>query len=95
MAIKWHEKPDYWLGTTKTPYPRFEAWQSNDTVDNRWCLNVIQGADQEPVEIRGIQNSRALAGFVEGFLQEWDNSKVYSVEFRPLMHLAHAEVSSA
>jgi hypothetical protein len=94
MAIKWQEKPDYWLGATKAPYPRFEAWQSNDAVDNGWCLNIIRGADLEPVEIREIQNSRALAAFAEGFLEEWNNSNVYSVEFRPSIHLAHAKIPS-
>ena len=94
MAIKWQEKPDCWLGTTKTPYPRFEAWQSKNAVDNCWCLNIIQGTDQEPVEIREIQNSRAVAEFVEGFLEEWKNSNVHSVKFRPSIHLAHAKVAS-
>ncbi len=95
MAIKWQEKPGYWLGATKAPYPRFEARQSNDAVHNCWCLNITQGADQEPVEIREIQSSRALAEFVEGFLAEWNNSNVYSVEFHPSIHLAHAEVFSS
>ena len=95
MAIKWQEKPDYWLAATKAPYPRFEAWQSNDAANSCWCLNITQGADQEPVEIRQIQSSRALAEFVEGFLAEWSHSNVYSVEFHPSIHLAHAEVSSS
>jgi hypothetical protein len=93
MAIKWQKTTDYWLGTTKAPYPRFEAWQSNDAVSNCWCLNVIRGAGQEPVEIRKIQNSRALADFVEGFLKEWNNSNVYAVELQPSIRLAHAKVS--
>ncbi len=92
MAIKWQEKPDCWLGATDASYPRFEAWQSNDAADNCWCLNIIQGADQEPVEIREIQNAGALAEFVEGFLAEWNNSNVYSVEFHPTIHMSRAKV---
>ena len=96
MAIKWQKTTDYWLGTAKAPYPRFEAWQSNDAVDNCWCLNNIRDAGQEPVQIREIQDSGALVEFVEGFLKEWNYSNVYSVEFHPSMHLAHAhaQVSS-
>ena len=93
MAIKWQKKTDCWLGTTKVPYPRFEACQSNDAVDSCWCLNIIGGDGQEPLEIRGIQDSRALAEFVEGFLKEWNYSNVYTMEFRPSIHLAHAKVS--
>lgn len=94
MAIAWQEKPDYWLGATEASYPRFEARQSNDAVHNYWCLSIVLGEDQEPFEICDIQNSRALAEFAEGFLEEWKNSNVYSVEFDPSIHLAHAEVSS-
>ena len=89
MAIKWQEKPDYWLGVAKAPYPMFEAWQSSDAV-NSWCLNIIRGADLEPIEVCGIENSRVLAEFTEGFLEEWNDSNVYSVKSRPSIHLAHA-----
>ena len=89
MAIKWQEKQDCWLGATDAPYPRFEAWQSNDAVHTGWCLNIIQGADQEPVEIREIQDSRALAEFVEGFLEAGGNSNVDPFEFNSSVHLVH------
>lgn len=92
MAIKWQERPGYWLGVTKAPYPRFEAWQSNDAV-NSWCLNIIRAADLEPIQIREIEDSRALAEFVDGFQEEWNDSNVYSVEFDPSAQLTHAKVS--
>ncbi len=70
MAIKWQEKSDYWLGATETPYPRFEAWQSDDAGDTCWCLKIFRAADLEPVEISAIQDTRAVAAFAEGFLEE-------------------------
>ena len=93
MAIKWQERTDYWLGVTKAPYPRFEAWQSDDVADNCWCLKIIRGADLEPVEIREIHGAGALAEFAEGFLEERLSSNLYSGGARPSMHLARAEVS--
>ena len=81
MAITWQERPDCWLGATESPYPRFEAWQSNDAVDHRWCLKIIRGGDLEPVEISEIQDAEALAAFAQGFLEERDNSSLYSVEY--------------
>ncbi len=83
MAIKWQEKSDYWVGVTEAPYPRFEAWQSNDAADNSWCLKIFRGTDLAPVEISEIQDTRALAAFARGFLEERNNSNVHSVECHP------------
>ena len=80
MAIKWQAKSDYWLGATEAPYPRFEAWQSNDAANNCWCLKIFRDADLGPVEIREIQDTRAVAAFAKGFLEERNNANLYSAE---------------
>ncbi len=61
----------------------FGIYAKSDAVDSCWCLNIIRGDGQEPLEIREIQDSRALVEFVEGFLKEWNHSNVYTMEFRP------------
>jgi len=90
MAIKWQETTDYWLGATEAPYPRFEAWKSNDGDGNSWCLRIFRGADLEPMEIREIHDAGALAEFAEGFLEERSNADVYPGESHASIHLVHA-----
>ena len=94
MAIKWQEKPDYWLGATEAPYPKFEAWQSTDAVDNRWCLKIIRGAGFEPIEISDIEYAEALAEFAEGFLEERTHSNLYPIEYPASMPLQTSGVAS-
>jgi len=69
MAIAWQRNANGWIGTTGINYPRFEAWQSEESVDNCWCLNIKQNPGQEPIEVGAFQSSLAIEEFVEGYLQ--------------------------
>lgn len=69
MTIEWQRNPDNWIGTTEINYPRFEAWQSDNPVNNCWCLNVTRSAGQEPIRVRELPSSRAVETFVEGFMK--------------------------
>ena len=68
MAVELVKRPDCWTGTTEIAYPRFEAWQSNDDIDNCWCLNIRRSAGQEPITVRKLQSLGAAVEFIKGFL---------------------------
>lgn len=61
--------------TTDTDYPRFEAWQQDDSRDKHWCLNIRQSANQHPIEIRELPSLRAVEKLIEGFLEDSDPRK--------------------
>jgi hypothetical protein len=69
MTLEWQWNANGWIGTTEINYPQFEAWQSEDSVDNCWCLNIKQKADQEPIKVGEFRSSLAIEEFVEGFLK--------------------------
>ncbi len=70
MAIESVKRPDCWTGTTEITYPKFEAWQSNNDIDNCWCLDIIRRAGQEPITVLKLQSLGATVEFMKGFLEE-------------------------
>lgn len=72
MTIEWEKNASSWIGTAKTDYPRFEAWRSDNPVDNRWCLNITRGQYVKPIEVRELQSLEAAKQFAEGALKELD-----------------------
>lgn len=69
MAITWQRNADNWIGTTKSNYPQFEAWQADCPADNCWCLKIKLNADQEPIKVGEFQGPDAIEDFVAGFLK--------------------------
>jgi hypothetical protein len=75
MTAKWRWNAKDLAETTETDYPRFEAWQPDDSKGNCWCLNIRQSADQDPIEIRELPSLGAVEKLVEGFLEESNSRK--------------------
>jgi hypothetical protein len=75
MTAKRQRKAKNLTETTDTDYPRFEAWQPDDSRDDCWCLNIRQNADQAPIEIRELPSLRAVEKLIKGFLKDSDLRK--------------------
>ena len=81
MKIEWQENAYCWIGTSKTVYPRFEAWRSCDSADDHWRLNMTQSQDARPIEVRQLPSLDDAKAFAEGLLAEFDhiNENIVSV----------------
>jgi len=55
------------IGMAKINYPLFEAWRSDNLIDNCLCLNIRLGVDQEPILVQGLQSQKDVEEFVKGF----------------------------
>jgi hypothetical protein len=73
MEVEWQENAYCWIGTSKTVYPRFEAWRSFDSPDDHWCLNMTQSPDAEPITVRQLPSLDDAKEFAEGLLAEFEH----------------------
>ena len=73
MAVEWQRNAEDQLGAADSHYPQFEAWQTDNPVDNCWCLSIKRSADQKPIKVRDLQSPETVEKFVRGFLQGLDN----------------------
>ncbi len=70
MRLKWQRIGDEQAEPAEDYYPRFEAWQPRNPVDDCWCLTVKRSAsDQDPIRVLALPSPEAVEEFVEGWLQ--------------------------
>ena len=82
MIVEWQRNTNDQAEATKIHYPRFEAWQPGNPVDDRWHLTIKRSAtDQEPIKVRELPNPEAVEEFVAGFVTGLAN---YSDENPPI-----------
>ena len=72
MMIEWEENTYCWIGTSETVFPRFEAWRSDESVDDPWCLNMVRSSNAKPIRVCHLQSLDAAREFAEGLLAEFD-----------------------
>jgi len=72
MKIQWQQDDHCWHGTLKTAFPRFEAWRSDESVEDPWCLDMIKNPTARPIKVRYLQSLNAAREFAEGLLAEFD-----------------------
>ncbi len=72
MRIRWQESDYCWHGAPKTVFPRFEAWRTNEPVEDPWCLNMIKSPNARPIKVRHLQSLDAAKEFARGLLAEFD-----------------------
>jgi hypothetical protein len=70
MTVDWQSNADDRIATAENQYLQFKAWQSDNPVDNCWCLDIWQNADQEPIKVCALQSLKAVGEFVRGFLKD-------------------------
>jgi len=69
MIVEWQRNTNDQTEGAKIHYPRFEAWQPVNPVDDRWLLTIQWSAtDQEPIKVRELPDPEAVEEFVAGFL---------------------------
>ena len=70
MKIRWQRNADAQAEAAENYYPRFEAWQPHNPVDNNWCLNIMRSAgDKEPTKVLALPSPEAVEEFVRGWLK--------------------------
>lgn len=72
MKIVWENNTYSWIGLAEADYPRFEAWRSDDPVDDRWCLNMTRAPGARPVKVRQLESLTAAKKFADGLLAEFE-----------------------
>ncbi|MHC4167671.1 MAG: hypothetical protein ACYSWQ_11985 [Planctomycetota bacterium] len=72
MKIKWEENSRCWYGAPKTVFPQFEAWRSDESVEDLWCLSMVKSPNARPIRVRGLQSLKAAKEFARGLLAEFD-----------------------
>lgn len=72
MKIRWQENARCWRGAPKTVFPRFEAWRSDESVEDPWCLNMVKSPNARPIKVRHLQSLDAAKAFAQGLLAEFD-----------------------
>jgi len=72
MKIKWEENSRCWHGAPKTVFPQFEAWRSDESGEDPWCLNMVKSPNARPIRVRGLQSLKAAKEFARGLLAEFD-----------------------
>lgn len=72
MKIEWQENVHCWHGMPKTVFPRFEAWRSDESVKDLWCLNMIKNPNARLIKVRHLQSLDVAKDFAEGLLAEFD-----------------------
>lgn len=72
MKIKWEENSRCWYGAPKTVFPQFEAWRSDESSEDPWCLNMVKSPNARPLRVRGLQSLEAAKEFARGLLAEFD-----------------------
>ena len=70
MTVYWQSNTDDRISTTENHTLKFKAWQSDNPVDNGWCLNIWQNAAEAPIKICALQSLNAVGEFVAGFLKQ-------------------------
>ena len=88
MKIKWGKNTHSWIGATKTNYPRFEVWRSDNLFDDCWCLNITRGLYVGAIEIRDLPSLEEAKLFAEESLKELDYGSDSSL---PVTIPCHAE----
>ncbi|MHC4299472.1 MAG: hypothetical protein ACYS7Y_19515 [Planctomycetota bacterium] len=78
MKIVWENNTYSWIGLAEASYPRFEAWRSDDPVDDRWCLNMTRAPGARPVKVRQLESLTAAKRFADGLLAEFECVKAGS-----------------
>jgi hypothetical protein len=72
MKIKWEESSRCWYGAPKTVFPQFEAWRSDESGEDPWCLNMVKSPNAKPIRVRGLPSLEAAKEFARGLLAEFD-----------------------
>lgn len=72
MKIAWENNTYSWIGLAEADYPRFEAWRSDDPVDDRWCLNMTRAPGARPLKVRRLESLTAAKRFADGLLAEFE-----------------------
>lgn len=72
MTMKWKENCRCWIGKPKASYPRFEAWRSDDSAEDPWCLDMFTSPNARPIKVRHLESLDAAKEFAEGLLAEFD-----------------------
>ena len=72
MNVEWGKNARCWTRTTGTDYPRFEAWSSNGSIDDQWCLRVILNPGERPIEVSRLRSFDEVEQLAEGMLMVLD-----------------------
>ncbi|MFC1792530.1 hypothetical protein ACFL3Q_02970 [Planctomycetota bacterium] len=72
MNVEWGKNARCWTRTTGMGYPRFEAWNSNDTVDGQWSLRIILNPGERPIEVSRLRSFDEVEQLAEGMLMVLD-----------------------
>jgi len=88
MIIKWQMSADGQTKAVDDHYPRFEAWQPHNPVDNCWCLSIKRNAgDEDPIKVLALPSPEAVeelvAGFLKGSANYSDDNLSITIHFTP------------